>query len=453
MQKNINLIKEATKMIKKIIIMGAAGRDFHDFLVFFKNNLEYEVVCFTAEQIPGIVNRKFPRELAGSRYPKGIPIFPEKDLPSLIKKFRVDEVILSYSDLNFMTVMQKASLVLASGANFRLLSYKQTSLKSKKPVISVCAVRTGCGKSQVSRKIALILRKAGKKVVCVRHPMPYGDLVKQRVQRFATYEDMKNADCTIEEREEYEPHVRNGIIVYAGVDYEEILRHAENEADIIIWDGGNNDVPFYKSDLHIVVVDPFRAGHEAAYHPGMENFLLSDVIIINKMDSAPKSGVEVIEANIKKLEKESGKKRIVIRSDSELTSDNPELVKGKNVLVVEDGPTLTHGGMAIGAGEVYAKGLGAKIVDPRKYAVGSIKEVYKKFAQLSDVIPAMGYSKKQMKELEKTINRVPCDAVVDGSPFDLGKLLKVNKKIVNVKYDLAERGHPDLKDVLKKFMR
>lgn len=436
--------------IKNVIIMGAAGRDFHDFLTFFKNNNNYNVVCFTAEQIPGISGRKLPKEIAGSKYPKGIPISQEKDLPKLIKKYKVDEVVLSYSDLKHEDVMHKASIVLSSGANFRLLSYDQTSLKSKKPIISVCAVRTGCGKSQVSRKIALMLKKAGKKVVAIRHPMPYGDLNKQRVQRFATYEDLEKAKCTIEEREEYEPHIRNGIIVYAGVDFKAILSLAEKEADVIIWDGGNNDVPFYKSDLKIVVVDPFRAGHEVNYHPGEENFRLADVIIINKMDSAPKSGVDTILSNIKKLESEQKRKITVIKARSKITLSENINLKNKRVLVVEDGPTLTHGGMKIGAGEVIAKRLGMKIVSPKKYAVGSIKKVYEKF-QLSEILPAMGYSKEQVHELQSTINKVPCEYVIDGSPIDLSRLIKVNKKVINVFYDLDEIGVPNLNSVLRKY--
>jgi len=428
--------------------MGAAGRDFHDFLTYFKGNKQYKVVCFTAEQIPGIADRKFPAKLAGKRYPRGIKIFPEKDLKKLIKRYDVDEVILSYSDLHYASVMLKASIVLAAGANFRLLSWKKTALKSKKPIISVCAVRTGCGKSQVSRKIALMLKEAGKRVVSIRHPMPYGNLVKQAVQRFATYDDLAKAQCTIEEREEYEPYVRNNIIIYAGVDYKTILKRAEKEADVIIWDGGNNDMPFYVPDIHLVVVDPHRPGHELQYHPGTENFLMADVIIINKMDSAPKKGVQTILANIKQY----NPKATVIKADSKITVETPNLVQGKKVLVIEDGPTLTHGGMDIGAGEIAASRLKAKIVAPINYAVGSIKYVYKKFPHLHNVLPAMGYSDKQIVELQKTINKVPCDVVVDGSPCRLSTLLKINKPIVDVQYDLAERGKPNLRTVLRRFL-
>ena len=451
-------------MVKNLIITGAAGRDFHDFLVYFKNNSNYNVVAFTAEQIPGIDKRRFPKELAGSRYPKGIPIFQEKDLTKLIKKFNIDLVTLNHSDLSHTRVMHEASVVLSAGANYMMLSYEQTSLKSIKPVISVTAVRTGCGKSQVSRKICRIVKASGKRIVLIRHPMPYGDLNKQRVQRFEKYEDLDKHKCTIEEREEYEFPIKNGIVVYAGVDYEAILRMAEKEADIILWDGGNNDVPFYKSDLKFVVLDPFRAGHEISYHPGEENFRLADVFILNKMDSAPKEGINTILTNIKNLENETKKKRILIKANSEIKQQinhnntninkniNGEIdIRGKRVLVVEDGPTLTHGGMSIGAGEVYAKRQGAIIVDPRKYAVGSLKEVYKKFTQLSNVLPAMGYSKKQIKELEKTVNRVPCDYILDGSPFDISRLIKVKKPVINLGYELDEIGMPDLKSILKKY--
>ena len=453
-----------SEKVKNVIITGAAGRDFHDFLVYFKNNPNYNVVAFTAEQIPVIDKRRFPKELAGPRYPKGIPIFPEKDLTKLIKKFNIDLVTLNHSDLSHTRVMHEASVVLSAGANYMMLSYEQTSLKSIKPVISVTAVRTGCGKSQVSRKICRIVKASGKRIVLIRHPMPYGDLNKQRVQRFEKYEDLDKHKCTIEEREEYEFPIKNGIIVYAGVDYEAILRMAEKEADIILWDGGNNDVPFYKSDLKFVVLDPFRAGHEISYHPGEENFRLADVFILNKMDSAPKEGINTILTNIKNLENETKKKRILIKANSEIKQQinhnntninkniNGEIdIRGKRVLVVEDGPTLTHGGMSIGAGEVYAKRQGAIIVDPRKYAVGSLKEVYKKFTQLSNVLPAMGYSKKQIKELEKTVNRVPCDYILDGSPFDISRLIKVKKPVINLGYELDEIGMPDLKSILKKY--
>ncbi|MDP4012299.1 MAG: GTPase [Candidatus Nanoarchaeia archaeon] len=428
--------------------MGAAGRDFHDFLTIFKDNKEYEVVAFTAEQIPGIEKRRFPKQLAGKRYKKGIPIYPERILPKLIKELNVDEVILSYSDLKHEDVMHKASMVLAAGANFKLLSYKKTSLKSKKKIISVCAVRTGCGKSQISRRIATLLKRAGKKVVVVRHPMPYGNLVKQRVQRFASMKDLDKANCTIEEREDYEPHIKMGSVVYAGVDYKEILKRAEKEADIILWDGGNNDVPFYKSDLHIVVTDPFRANHEYLYHPGEENFRLADVVVINKINDAPKSGVNKILNNIKILEKETGKKITIIKTKSIITVDKPELIKNKKVLVVEDGPTLTHGGMSTGAGTVMARKLKARIVDPKKYAVGSLKEIYKKYPHLDKILPAIGYGRKQISDFKKTIEKIPCDSVIDGSPFDLFKLLKIKKPVANVSYESEEVGI-NLKTILK----
>lgn len=434
-------------MVKQVIIMGAAGRDFHDYLTYFKSKREYRVVCFTAEQIPGIAKRHFPAALAGPRYPRGIPIHPEKDLASLIKKYHVDEVVLSYSDLSHKQVMHKASLALACGADFRLLSWKHTALKSKRKVISVCAVRTGCGKSQVSRKIAWTLRDAGKKVVVVRHPMPYGDLVKQRVQRFATLADLDAADCTIEEREEYEPHIKHGIVVYAGVDYARILKKAEQEADIIIWDGGNNDVPFYVPDIHIVVVDPHRCGHETRYHPGEENLKLADVVVINKMDSADKEHITHLLDTLSLLRP----KPLIVKADSQITVDRPVLVKRKKVLVVEDGPTLTHGGMSIGAGEVISKRLKAHLVDPLPHAVGSIKKVYDAYPHLDAILPAMGYGNKQLKELEKTINNTPCDVVVNGSPVDLSRIIKSNKPIVRVGYELKERGNLTLTKILKRF--
>ncbi|MFQ5621289.1 MAG: cyclic 2,3-diphosphoglycerate synthase [Candidatus Nanoarchaeia archaeon] len=436
--------------MKNVIIMGAAGRDFHDFLTYFKDNKHYKVVGFTASQIPGIAKRKFPAALAGKRYPKGIPIFPAKQLPKLIKKLKVDEVVLSYSDLPHEHVMHKASKALAAGANFRLLSYKKTALKSKKKIISVCAVRTGCGKSQVSRKIVHILKHAGLKVVQVRHPMPYGDLAKQAVQRFGSLRDLDKANCTIEEREEYESPIRQGITVYAGVDYKAILRKAEKEADVIIWDGGNNDVPFFKSDLHIVVVDPLRAGHEMTYHPGEENFRLADVIVINKIDSAKPDQIKQIEETIKNVRK--GNLPIVIKAESTILVNKPEVARGKKVLVVEDGPTLTHGGMAFGAGEVAARKLKCKVINPRPYAVGSIKQIFKKFKTLGNVVPAMGYSHEQTRELQRTINNAPVDVVIDGSPSDLAHLLKVNKPIVNVEYEIREKGKINLKKILRKFL-
>ncbi len=437
-------------MKKNIIIMGAAGRDFHDFLTHYKNNPDYHVVCFTAEQILGIAHRTFPAVLAGKHYPRGIPIHEEKHLITLIKKHHVHEVVLSYSDLKHEDVMHKASLALAAGANFTLLSYHTTRLTSKKPIISVCAARTGCGKSQVSRKIVRILRRAGKRVVAIRHPMPYGDLTQQAVQRFATYDDLKQAHCTIEEREEYEPYINEGAIIYAGVDYAAILKQAEQEADIILWDGGNNDVPFYASNLHIVVLDPYRAGHELTYHPGEENFRLADAFIINKINSAPQQGVKLLINHIKQLEREQHRKIPVIKAKSTITLNNTISLNNKKVLVIEDGPTLTHGGMPIGAGEIIAQRKHARIIDPRPYAVGSIKQVYKKFTQLTNVLPAMGYSTKQLKDLQTTINSVPCEYVIDGSPVNIGRLIKIRKPIINVTYELDEQGTPDLKTLLKK---
>ena len=437
-------------MKRKVIIMGAAGRDFHNFNVYFRDNENYEVVAFTATQIPNIENRKYPAELAGKLYPNGIPIYPEEELPELIKKYNVDEVIFAYSDVSHEYVMHKASIVHASGANFVLLGPKSTMIKSSKPVIAVTAVRTGSGKSQTSRKVFRLLRERGLKAVSIRHPMPYGDLVKQRVQRFASYEDLDKNECTIEEREEYEPYIDMGGVVYAGVDYEEILRKAEKEAEIIIWDGGNNDFPFIKPDLWIVVADPHRPGHEMKYHPGETNFRAADVIIINKVDTANRDDIQEIFDSIEKANPDA----VVIEAASPLFVDNPELIRGKRVLVIEDGPTLTHGGMGYGAGYVAAKKFGAKeIIDPRPYAVGSIIDTYKKYTHLHLILPAMGYGKKQIKELEETINNADVDVVVSGTPIDLNRIVKVNKPIVRVKYELDEIGKPTLNDVLKEFLK
>lgn len=433
-------------MPEKVIIMGAAGRDFHDFNVYFRDNPRYEVVAFTATQIPDIEGRQYPPELAGSHYPKGIPILSESEVPALIKKHDIDTVFLSYSDLPHEYVMHKASEVLAAGANFELLGPKFIQLKSKVPVISVCAVRTGCGKSQTTRRVADILREAGKKVVAVRHPMPYGDLREQVVQRYATYEDMDKYKCTIEEREEYEPHIDRGVILYAGVDYEKILREAEKEADIILWDGGNNDFSFYKSDLHIVVADPHRAGHESCYHPGEANIRMADVVVINKVDTAYPEDVFALRASIRQL----APKAIVVEAASPLFLEAD--IAGKDVLVVEDGPTLTHGGMPYGAGTMAAEKLGARLIDPYPYAVGSIKDTFDKFEHLGPVLPAMGYGEKQIKELEETINAVECDAVIIGTPIDLSRIIKINKPAYRVIYELQEIGKPTLEDVLKKFL-
>lgn len=433
-------------MPEKVIIMGAAGRDFHDFNVYFRENPQYEVVAFTATQIPDIEGRQYPPELAGSRYPKGIPILPESELPALIKKHDIDTVFLSYSDLPHEYVMHKASEVLAAGANFELLGPNHIQLKSTVPVISICAVRTGCGKSQTTRRVADILRKAGKKVVAVRHPMPYGDLREQIVQRYATYEDMDKYECTIEEREEYEPHIDRGVVLYAGVDYEKILREAEKEADIILWDGGNNDFSFYKSDLHIVVADPHRPGHESCYHPGEANIRMADVVVINKVDTAYPEDVFAVRASIRELAPQA----IVVEAASPLFLQAD--IAGKDVLVVEDGPTLTHGGMPYGAGAMAAEKLGAQPVDPYPYAVGSIRSTFDKFEHLGPVLPAMGYGEKQIKELEETINAVECDAVIIGTPIDLSRIIKINKPAYRVTYELQEIGKPTLEDVLKKFL-
>ncbi len=433
---------------KNVIIAGAAGRDFHNFLAYYKKHDFYNVVCFTATQIPGIAGRKFPASLSGKNYPKGIPIFDEKKLPELVKKFKVQEVALSYSDLPHDYVMHFASMVQANGADFVLLGPASTQLKSSKPVVSVCAVRTGSGKSQTSRKIAQLLQGRGLKVVSIRHPMPYGNLEKQAVQRFATFEDLKKQNCTIEEREEYEPYVSRGIVVYAGVDYGKILRSAEKEANVIIWDGGNNDFSFIKPNLQIVVCDPLRQGHEVSYYPGETNFRMADVLIINKMDSAKKADVKRLLGNIKKF----NPRAVVIKANSKLTVDVPSQIRGKRVLVVEDGPTLTHGEMFTGAATVAAQRFGAAlIVDAQKFAVGSIKGLYKKYPRLKKILPAMGYSKKQIHELGQTINRSNADLVLSGTPINLELLVKTKKPILQVKYDLDEIGKPDLQSVLKKL--
>lgn len=430
----------------KVIIMGAAGRDFHNFNVFFRENNAYEVVAFTATQIPDIEKRAYPPDLAGSNYPEGIPIYPEEELSELIKKHKVDQVIFAYSDVPHEYVMHKASTALASGADFRLMGPSKTMLKSKIPVVSVCAVRTGSGKSQTSRRVCKILKENGYQMVVVRHPMPYGDLTKQTCQRFASYEDLNKHNCTIEEREDYEPHLDNGIVVYAGVDYAKILREAEKEAEIIIWDGGNNDFSFYQPDLQIVVVDPHRPKHEVTYHPGETNLRMANVVVINKIGTADPENIETVEKNVKAANPDA----IIVKASSPIKVDAPELIKGKRVLIVEDGPTLTHGGMRYGAGTIAAKKLGtSEIVDPRLYAVGSIKETYKKYAHLGRLLPAVGYGEKQIMELEKTINAAPCDVVVIGTPTDLRRVLRLNKPAVRVKYELKEVGTPTLDDILK----
>jgi len=437
-------------MKKKVIIMGAAGRDFHNFNVYFRNNDDYEVVAFTATQIPGIEGRIYPPELAGPKYPKGIPIYPEEKLPALIKEHDVDEVIFAYSDVSHEYVMHKASIVLSCGADFRLMGTKTTMLKAKVPVVSIGAVRTGSGKSQTSRLVAKILKNKGLKVVAIRHPMPYGDLRKQICQRFASYEDLDKYDCTIEEREEYEPHIDNGIIVYAGVDYEEILHEAEKEADVIVWDGGNNDLPFYKPDLHIVVADPHRPGHEVTYHPGEANLRMANVVIINKVDTADPQNVKRVKENIKTVNPNA----MVLDAASPITIDNPELIKGKRALIIEDGPTLTHGGMPYGAATIITQKLGAsEIVNPKPYAVGSIREAYKKYTHLAGILPALGYGEKQIAELKETIERTPCDVVVIGTPIDLRRVTTISKPTVRVKYELQVLGPVSLEQVLDDFLQ
>jgi predicted GTPase len=434
--------------LKKVIIMGAAGRDFHNFNTYFRDNTDYRVVAFTATQIPDIEGRKYPAALAGKLYPRGIPIHAETDLNDLIAKYKVDDVHFAYSDVSHEYVMNKASQVMAAGANFVLLGPDDTMVRSRRPVVSVCAVRTGSGKSQTSRKVATILKEKGRRVAVIRHPMPYGDLVKQRVQRFETYADLDRHECTIEEREEYEPHIDRGITVYAGVDYEAILRQAEKEADVILWDGGNNDFPFYRSNLEIVVADPHRAGHELRYHPGETNFRRAQVIVVNKMDTAKSDDIEVVMANIKRV----NPKAVVIRANSPTIVSDGGRIAGQRVLVIEDGPTLTHGGMRYGAGIVAAQKYGAaEIIDPRPYAVASIKKTFEKYNHLDKVLPAMGYGEKQCRDLAATIQNVPCDLVVSATPIDITRVIKVEKPILRVGYELEEIGSPTLRDVLKKF--
>lgn len=431
---------------RNVLIMGAAGRDFHNFNVFFRDNEKYNVVAFTATQIPNIDGRNYPAELAGNLYPNGIKIYEESELVDLIHKLKVDEVVFAYSDVQFEYVMTKASIVNAAGASFRLMGAAETMIKSTKPVVSVLAVRTGCGKSQTSRKIVRLLEDAGKKVVAIRHPMPYGDLVKQKVQRFASFEDLDKYECTIEEREEYEPHVARGGVIYAGVDYEAILREAEKEADVILWDGGNNDMSFYNADVTFTVADPHRPGHEMKYYPGNTSLRMADAIIINKIDSASADGIAEVKNNIKNVNPNA----VVIDAASPITVDKPELIKGKRVLVVEDGPTLTHGEMKYGAGTVIANQLGAKeIVDPRPFTVNSISDTFKKYPGIGILLPAMGYGDQQMKDLEETINKTDCDSVVIGTPIDLGRILKINKPHTRVMYELDEVGSNTLESVLK----
>jgi len=434
--------------MKKILILGAAGRDFHNFNVVFRNDLDYQVVAFTATQIPDIAGRRYPNELAGRLYPDGIPIFEEKDLEKLITENEIDVVVFSYSDISHQNLMHLASRALATGADFWLLGTEHTQVESHVPVISVCAVRTGCGKSPVSRLVAAELRRHGRRPVVIRHPMPYGDLAAQAVQRFATMEDLDIQQCTIEEREEYEPHIRQGTVVYAGVDYEKILRRAEQEADVILWDGGNNDTPFYKSDLEIVVVDPHRPGHELAYYPGEVNLRRADVVVINKVDTAEQRDIETVRQNIKI----NNPTAAVFEMACRVTLAVPESVKGKRVLVVEDGPTLTHGEMPYGAGAVAARQYGAaELVDPRPYAVGSIHNTYERYPHLTSLLPAMGYSAMQRHELEETIRRTPCDLVVIATPIDLTRVINIDKPSLRVTYEVEELTKPGLTEVLAKF--
>ena len=429
----------------RVIIMGAAGRDFHNFNTYFRNNSQYEVVAFTATQIPDIEGRVYPDSIAGENYPEGIPIYPEEELEQLIKKYDVDQVVFAYSDISHEYVMHKASQVLACGADFRLMGTKNTMVESKVKVIAVTAIRTGSGKSQTTRYVAKLLTEMGKKVAIIRHPMPYGNLEEQVAMRFASYEDLDKYNCTIEEREEFEPHIDNGMVVYAGVDYQAIIERAEQEADVILWDGGNNDLPFYKTDLHIVVVDPHRAGHETTFHPGETNLRMADIAIINKIDSADAAAVESVKNAILEVNPQAK----IILANSPITVDNPEAIAGKRVLVIEDGPTLTHGHMAYGAGVIISEKLGAaELIDPRPYAVGSIKDTFAKWGHLSKLLPAMGYGKTQIEELEKTINNSPAELVVIGTPIDLSRIMKINKPSLRVRYDLEEIGKKELAEIL-----
>lgn len=430
----------------RTLIMGAAGRDFHNFNVFFRDNRDYQVVAFTATQIPNIEGRCYPAVLAGSLYPEGIPIYPESDLVKLIQENQVEQVVFAYSDVPHQVVMHKASIVNAAGADFRLMGTKTTQIKSTKPVVSVCAVRTGSGKSQTTRRVSMILRDMGYKVAAIRHPMPYGDLAAQKVERFASYSDLDKYETTIEEREEYEPHLDNGVIVYAGVDYEAILRQAEQEVDIVLWDGGNNDFSFYVPDLSIVVADPHRPGHEMSYHPGETNIRSADVFVINKVDTANPENVITVRNNLHMVNPNAQ----IIEAASPLFVDDPKAIQGKRVLVIEDGPTLTHGEMAYGAGWVAARRFGAaEIVDPRPFAVGSIKATYEKYPKTGTILPAMGYGGEMVRDLEQTIANADVDMVVIGTPIDLTRVLKINKPYQRVRYELQEIGQPTLEDILK----
>lgn len=433
--------------VDRILIAGAAGRDFHDFNTVFRDDPRYQVVAFTATQIPNIEGRRYPPSLSGPLYPAGIPIYPESDLERLIEEEQVDQVIFSYSDVSHEYVMHLASRVLAAGADFRFLGPRRTMLKSSKPVVSVGAVRTGCGKSQTSRRIVQLLQKLGyARVVAVRHPMPYGDLGAQAVQRFATFEDMDRHECTIEEREEYEPYVAMGAVIYAGVDYEAILRQAEAEADIIVWDGGNNDVPFYRSQFHVVVVDPHRPGHEVKYHPGETNLRMAGVVVINKVDTADYDNIVTVQHNVRRVNPNA----IIVKAASPIFVDDPAAIRGKRVLVIEDGPTLTHGEMAYGAGYVAADYFdAAEIVDPRPYAVRSIAATYEKYPNATGILPAMGYGGDQIADLEETVNNTPADMVIIATPIDLGRLINIRKPSQRVRYELQEIGQPTLEELLR----
>ena len=431
---------------RRVIILGAAGRDFHNFNVVFRDNPAYRIVAFTATQIPGIEGRKYPASLAGPLYPDGIPIFPEDDLPSLIRTHGAQTCVFSYSDVEYGYIGHRIALANAHGADFLLLGAQETMLPVSVPSIAICAVRTGSGKSQTTRRVAGILRAHGKKVVVVRHPMPYGDLAAQAVERFATYEDLDRYETTIEEREEYEPHIDKGTVVYAGVDYERIFRQAEQEAEVLLWDGGNNDTPFLKPNLHIVVTDPLRPGHELSFYPGETNVRMADVIVINKVDSATPENVEIVKQNVRSVNADA----VIVEAASPITPDETIQIRGRRVLTIEDGPTLTHGGMEFGAAYIAAQRFGAaEIVSAVNHAVGSIKETYRKYPNSRKVLPAMGYGPKQIKELEETIDATPCDVVLSGTPIDLSRVLKTKKPVVHVRYELDEIGHPNLEDVLR----
>lgn len=437
-------------MAKNVIIIGAAGRDFHNFNTYFRGNENYKVVAFTAAQIPDIEGRKYPAELAGALYPEGIPIYAEEELTRLIKELNVEDCVFSYSDVPYNYVMSKSATVNAAGANFVLLGTKDTMIESTKPVISVTAIRTGCGKSQTSRKIVELLMAKGLKVVAIRHPMPYGDLAAQAVQRFATVEDLEKHKCTIEEMEEYEPHIIRGNVIYAGVDYEAIVREAEKEADVILWDGGNNDFSFYKPDLSIVVTDPHRAGHELSYYPGEVNLRTADVVVINKMDTASMEDIQTVRESIERVNPDA----VVVDAASPISVDNPEIIRGKKVLVIEDGPTLTHGEMKIGAGTVAAKKYGAKeIIDPRPFAVGKLAKTFEIYPNIGALLPAMGYGDEQIKDLETTINNCDAEAVIIGTPIDLNRIVKIDKPNTRVYYDLQEIGSPTLEESVDEFIK